>query len=252
MPPVQPLSTAPVMPQPVQPGMQPGMQPAMQPAKAAPKKDMGDIIKIIAIIALALVSVTFIGLFIWMMLQYNEVSTDVNGQIAVAVAEAKDEQASQDEAEFLEREKYPYQTFSGPADYGELTFLYPKTWSVYVASDAAKGGDFKAYLNPIQVNEVSDNTIMALRVTIRTDDFETVTAEYQKLMEMRDADLTMESITFADGIVANKYTGKIPHSDLRGYIVVFKIRDKAVILQTDSEVFKEDFDRLLETVKFNA
>ena len=244
MPPVQPMTAPQMAPQPGTPNLN-----APQPAA---KKDMGDVIKIIVIVALALTTVTFIGLFVWMMLQYNEASTDVNGQIAIAVAEAKDEQALQDEAEFLEREKYPYQTFSGPADYGELTFQYPKTWSVYVASDAAKGGDFKAYLNPVQVNEVSDNTIMALRVTIRTDDFEKVTAEYQRKMEARDADLTMESITFADGITANKYTGKIPDTDLRGYIVVFKIRDKAVILQTDSEVFKADFDRLLETVKFNA
>ena len=244
MPPVQPMTAPQMAPQPGTPNLN-----APQPAA---KKDMGDVIKIIVIVALALTTVTFIGLFVWMMLQYNEASTDVNGQIAIAVAEAKDEQALQDEAEFLEREKYPYQTFSGPADYGELTFQYPKTWSVYVASDAAKGGDFRAYLNPVQVNEVSDNTIMALRVTIRTDDFEKVTAEYQRKMEARDADLTMESITFADGITANKYTGKIPDTDLRGYIVVFKIRDKAVILQTDSEVFKADFDRLLETVKFNA
>lgn len=244
MPPVQPMTAPQMAPQSGTPNLN-----APQPAA---KKDMGDVIKIIVIVALALTTVTFIGLFVWMMLQYNEASTDVNGQIAIAVAEAKDEQALQDEAEFLEREKYPYQTFSGPADYGELTFQYPKTWSVYVASDAAKGGDFRAYLNPVQVNEVSDNTIMALRVTIRTDDFEKVTAEYQRKMEARDADLTMESITFADGITANKYTGKIPDTDLRGYIVVFKIRDKAVILQTDSEVFKADFDRLLETVKFNA
>lgn len=244
MPPVQPMTAPQMAPQPGTPNLN-----APQPVA---KKDMGDVIKIIVIVALALTTVTFIGLFVWMMLQYNEASTDVNGQIAIAVAEAKDEQALQDEAEFLEREKYPYQTFSGPADYGELTFQYPKTWSVYVASDAAKGGDFRAYLNPVQVNEVSDNTIMALRVTIRTDDFEKVTAEYQRKMEARDADLTMESITFADGITANKYTGKIPDTDLRGYIVVFKIRDKAVILQTDSEVFKADFDRLLETVKFNA
>jgi hypothetical protein len=42
----------------------------------------------------------------------------------------------------LEREKYPYKTFSGPEDYGKLTFEYPKTWSVYIAAAANKGGDF--------------------------------------------------------------------------------------------------------------
>ena len=195
--------------------------------------------------------VTFFGLFIWKLMDYNEVSTDVNGQIAVAVAAAKDEQATQDEQEFLEREKYPYRNFSGPADYGQLSFQYPKTWSLYVASDASKGGDYKAYLNPIQVNEVSNNTIMALRVIIRDKAFDAVAAEYQKYVDAKDSKLSMTSVTF-NGITANKYTGTIPDSELSGYIVVFKIRDKTAIVQTDSVTFEADYNKLLETIQFNA
>lgn len=242
------------MPQvaPVQPAVP--TQPMAGPAPAVPEvpvqKDHSDLIKLIAIIALSLVAVTFIGLFIWMFLQYNEVSTDVNGQIDEAVAAAKMEQAEKDEAEFLEREKEPNRTFSGPIDYGQLTFSYPKTWSLYVAADASRGGDFNAYFNPIQVNEVSNDTINALRVIIRTRSFEDVTADYQNYMD-RNGDLTMTSITF-NGITANKYTGSIPNSELNGIIVVFKIRDKAAILQTDSVLFEEDFNKVLETVQFNA
>ena len=223
-------------------------QTAVEPPK---KRDVVGLIKTIAIIIVSLIAVTFIGLFIWMFMQYDEAQTDVDGKIALAVAEAKDEQALKDEEEFLEREKYPYRTFSGPADYGQLTFEYPKTWSVYVAADASKGGDYQAYFNPIQVNAVSNNTINALRLTIRDKDFESVTAEYQKAMDKKDSNLTVESITF-NGITANRYTGTIPDSELSGYIVVFKIRDKTAILQTDSVLFAEDFNRLLETVEFNA
>jgi hypothetical protein len=85
-----------------------------------------------------------------------------------------------------QREKYPYKTFSGPADYGQLTFEYPKTWSVYVAAPATNGGDFNAYFNPIQVDAVGKDTINALRVTIRNKSFEDVTAEYQKAMDKKD------------------------------------------------------------------
>ena len=214
-------------------------------------RDTSGLIKTIVIIILALVAVTFIGLFIWMFMQYSEAHEDVTGQINVAVAEAKDEQAKELEAEFLEREKYPYNTFLGPADYGELSFEYPKTWSVYVAADAAKGGDFAAYLNPVQVNAVAEDTINALRVTIRNKSFEDVAAEYQKMMEKKDANLTVESVT-VNGVSANRYTGTIPNTSLSGYIVIFKIRDKTAILQTDSVLFREDFDKLLETVNFNA
>ena len=217
------------------------------------KKDVSGLVKTIVIIILSLVAVTFIGLFIWMLVQYNDVSSDVNGQIDVAVAAAKDEQATKMEAEFLEREKYPYKTFAGPVDYGQLTFEYPKTWSVYVAAAATEGGDFNAYFNPNQVDAVGKETINALRVSIRNTSFDKVTEEYQKAMNKKDSGLTMESVTIGKdaNITANRYTGKIPDTDLSGYIVTFKIRDKTAILQTDSVLFTDDFNKLLGTVIFN-
>lgn len=246
----QPMNSA-------QPGYQtgPNGMPMVQQVQVPtnPKKDISGLIKTIAIIIVSLIAVTFIGLFIWMMIQYNDVRSDVQGQIDVAVADAKDKQASELEAEFLNREKYPYKTFSGPVDYGQLTFEYPKTWSVYIAAAANAGGDFKAYFNPIQVDAVGDDTINALRVTIRNKSFDEVTAEYQRAMDRKDSNLTMEATTIGknSNITANRYTGKIPNTDLSGYIVIFKIRDKTVIMQTDSVLFADEYNKLLGTVTFN-
>ena len=218
------------------------------------KKDLRSLIKTIAIIALSLVSVTFIGLFIWMFVQYENAHTDVEGQIADAVVKAVDENTTKLEDLFTEREKYPFKTFAGPADYGELTFEYPKTWSVYVAKDASSGGDFEAYFNPVEVNEVSDDTINSLRLIIKTEAFDEVAADYQKELEGSDATLKLESVTIGKGvdITANRYTGIIPGTELNGFIVIFKIRDKTVIMQTDSVLFQNDYDTLLSTVRFNA
>ncbi|MDO5451760.1 MAG: hypothetical protein Q4F56_01590 [Candidatus Saccharibacteria bacterium] len=238
-----------------QPQVGPNGMPMVQQvqAPATPKKDVSGLIKTIVIIALALITLTFIGLFIWMLNERNEAQSDLDGKIAVATAAAKDEQAQKDEAEFLEREKYPYKTFSGPADYGQLTFEYPKTWSVYVADPATAGGDFNAYLNPVQVETVGENTVNALRVTILNEGFDEVTQAYQEVMEDEKSDLTMVATTIGadNDIVANRYTGTIPDTELSGYIVTFKIRDKTAILQTDSVLFQEDYDKLLGTVTFN-
>ena len=210
-----------------------------------------DLIKTIAIIALSLVSATFVILFIWIMGEYRAVQTDVQGQIDTAVASAKDEQFTKLHAEFAEAEKYPYRAFSGPADYGQLSFQYPKTWSVYVADPATNGGDFNAYFNPIQVDTVAKDTINALRVSIVNKPFDTVVAEYQKAMDKKDSNLTMESVT-VNGFSANRYTGTIPNTELSGYIIIFKIRDKTAIVQTDSVLFRDDFNKLIETITFNA
>lgn len=243
LPQVQPLQSA----NPVAMG---GM-PAVNPVMLEPKKDNSGLIKTIVIIIVSLIAATFIGLFVWMFLQYNEARDDVQGQIDEAVLEAKDELAAKLEAEFLEREKYPLKTFSGPADYGQLTFEYPRTWSVYVAADAASGGDFSAYFNPNQVEAISRDSINALNVTILDKSFDDVVAEYQRAMERDNSGLTVETIT-VNGFTANRYSGRIPNTELSGYIVIFKIRDKTAVLQTDSVLFKEDFDNLINTITFNA
>lgn len=253
--PYQPM--APFQPaQPAQP-MQPMQQPMQQPAQpnaagqAKPKMDKGDIIKIVTIVVVSVIALTFIGLFIWKMMQYNEVKTDVDGQISVAVAEAKDEQAEALEKEFAEREKYPYSSFVGPVDYGEISFEYPKTWSVYIKSDASKGGDFESYFNPGGVNTVSDSTINALRFEVLDDDFESVASKYQKEMDKKDSDLTLSTVT-VNGVTANRYSGTLPGTELKGYIVIFKIRDKTAVFRTDSVLFENDFNTLLLSVKFNS
>lgn len=215
------------------------------------KRKTGELVKTILLIVISLVAVTFIGLFIWTLVRYNDASTDVNKQISDAVAIAEEKKALEMEKEFAEREKNPYKTFSGPADYGQVTFEYPKTWSVYISYDAAKGGDFKAYFNPIEVNPVSDTNVNSLRLIIRDTDFETVASEYQDALRRKDSNLSMESITVA-GTAANLYSGTIPGTEFNGYIVIFKIRDKTAVFRTDSVLFEEDFNRILDTITFNA
>lgn len=248
MPQMAPMSSMPQSPQ------MPQVNPMTAGAVSQPepvKNDISGLIKTIAIVILSLIAITFIGLFIWMTLQYNDVSTDVNGQIKTAVDAAVDDNTMELELEFAEREKEPYRDFSGPADYGGISFKYPKTWSLYVASDAVKGGDFEAYFNPIQVDPVSNTTINALRLSIRDKSFDEVVAQYQQYVTRKNATLSVQSVTVA-GVGANRYTGTIPSTELNGIIVIFKIRDKTVILQTDSMLFETDFNRLLETVQFNA
>lgn len=250
MPPVQSIQPA----GPSQSGLPAGGMPMIQQVQLKPEvhKDYSGLIKTIAIIVLSLVAVTFIGLFIWMTGEYNVLRASRDDEIAEEVAKAKDEVTTKMNAERVELEKYPYKTFVGPVDYGQLSFEYPKTWSVYVGADAISGGDFKAYLNPIQVDAVSDDTINALRVTIRDKSFDEVTAEYEKEMNRRDSGLSIAATTIGQkGIPANRYTGKIPKTDLSGFIVTFKIRDKTAVLQTDSVLFQEEFDKLLGTIVFN-
>ena len=238
-----------------------GGRPMMQQAQqniAPKKKDVVGIIKTVAIVILLIAVVALVGVYFWKDSELTEVQANVDLTVADAVAKAEDAQRTQDEANYQQEIKNPYQTFAGPADYGQLSFQYPKTWSVYVEQDASEGGDFTAYFNPVQVNTVSDETINALRVLISTEPYDDVIADFQRDVETRDSNLTVTTREIGNEaagtrVVANYYTGTIPGTELEGYFAVFKIRDKTVILQTDSdEVFGADYETLLDTVTFNA
>lgn len=218
-------------------------------SRIAKAKNRVDLMKTVGLIVVSLLAVLFIGLFIWMWVKWNDASTNVKGKVDVAVAEAKNELQTKLESEFEEKEKYPYKVFTGPTDLGELSFEYPKTWSLYVQSNANRGGDYAAYLNPGQVNVVQDDTVMALRVSIKGTLFDQAISDFAE--KVRSGDMTL-STTVVNGNNVNVYTGKMDN-EYQGIICVFKLRDKTVMLQTDStSVFSDDFYRILKTVKFNS
>ena len=214
-----------------------------------PKMSNGEssLIKIVVIVLLSLLLVGALLLAGYFYLEYSAASSDLDAQRKSAVLDAEKAQADKLEAEFEEREKLPFLSFSGPEDYGSLSFEYPKTWSVYISKDASSGGNFEAYLHPREVTPVSAQTINALRVTIENTTFESVSNRYAS--HLKNGDLKSSTITI-NGADATRYDGKF-NSYFVGSVVIFKIRDKTVTLETDAEIYRDDFNKILETVTYN-
>ncbi|MDB5165422.1 MAG: exported protein of unknown function [Candidatus Saccharibacteria bacterium] len=202
---------------------------------------------IIAII-LGVFTIGFAATTIWAYLSYTEQKTDVDGKTALAQAEAKKTQADEDEKKFAEREKEPNREFVGPDDYGRLTFNYPKTWSAYIAKDAAAGGTFEAYFNPVTVPTVSATQQFSLRVTISEQEYDKVLTTYDGLIKKGDLKSSPTSVNGQNGTRLDGSFSK----DIRGAAVFYKIRDKTLQVQTDADVFKPDFENLIKTIKFNT
>lgn len=198
------------------------------------------IIAILAVIGLAVLSV-------WAYTNYIDQKTNVDSKITLAVATAKKEQADTDAAKYSVYEKSPYRQLVGPDDYGHLTINYPRTWSAYIAQDASNGGDYEAYLNPESVPPVSGSQIFALRITIEDKDYETAVDEFSSLVE--SGDLTSKSVKI-DNSTGVRFDGKFS-DDLRGSLVLFKIRDKTLTVRTDAQTFTDDFDKAIDSIKFN-
>ncbi len=204
-------------------------------------------ISTIIVIVLTVLFVAASGAAVWAYLQYQEQKTDVDGKVNLAVAKARKEQAEADEAKFNEREKEPNRQFVGPSDYGRVTFMYPKTWSVYEAQDASRGGDYQAYLNPVLVPQQSSNRQYALRVSIVSQDYDVVLSQYRSLVTV--GSLKSTGFTVGD-FTGTRLDGKFSN-DVRGAAVIFKIRDKTLTIRTDSNTFMDDFNTIIKTIEFN-
>lgn len=208
----------------------------------------GSIILGVLVAVFAILSVAFGGVAIWAYSQYQEASNDVDSKIRYAVSQAEKAQADKDEQKFAERVKEPNNDFVGPDDYGRLTFKYPKTWSLYEATDISRGGDYKAYLNPVKVPPVSEAQQFAVRVTIENKDYDRVVQQYDSLVKKGDL---RSSSTTSQGNIGTRLDGNF-NKNIRGSAVIYKLRDKTATIRTDADsTFKADFDNLIKTINFD-
>ena len=192
-------------------------------------------------------TIAAVGVGVWAYLNYLDQKDNVDTKISESVSVAVKEQQDKDAAAYLEKEKQPNRQFAGPEDYGRLSFDYPKTWSNYVAKDAAKGGNYEVYFNPVSVPPVSSTERFSLRVLIEEKDYDQVLKTYENLVTK--GDLVSSSVA-ADGVNGTRLDGSFS-KDYKGSAVLFKIRDKTVTLRTDADTFKDDFNALIKTITFN-
>lgn len=202
---------------------------------------------LIACILLALSSAALAGFGIWSFLNYQDQKNNTDSKIGAAVKVAKATQAKELEDLFLEREKEPYRSLKGPEDLGSVTFNYPKTWSVYVSKNGT-AGEYAAYLNPGSVPPVSSAQPYATRVTIDSRQYDEALVSYEELV--KSGKLKSSPVT-VNGFTGVRLDGAFS-SQREGSSVVFKVRDKTLIISTDATAFKNDFDTvILKSLDFN-
>lgn len=203
---------------------------------------------LISTILFAFLTVVFASVMVWALVNYMDQKNNVDSKVADAVEIAKAEQAEADEAAFIEREKEPYRVYAGSADLGSVRFNYPKTWSVYEASNSADSG-LNTYLHPKVVPPIdADGQVFAARVEVRGASYESVLSEYEGTLE----DGSLKARPYAIGEYRGmRMSGKLDESHT-GVAVLFKVRDKTLIITTNSPAFVKDLDNvILKSLQFN-
>lgn len=201
---------------------------------------------LIASILLGILAAGFAGAFFWAYSNYVDQRDNTTQKVDAAVTEAKTAQAAEDEKAYLEKEKQPYNQLVSPDDLGRVTISYPKTWSVYLAESSPDG--YEAYLNPGTVPAVSNTQAYATRVEITNKSYDSVVSSYASLV--KKGDLTSAPIT-VNNFNGVKLVGKF-NTSRTGSVVIFKVRDKTLILSNDIDSLKDDFNNIVvKSLDFN-
>lgn len=186
------------------------------------------------------------GFAIWSFMEYSQTKNGVDARVQVETAKAKAEQAEIDQKKFSEDAKNPRIEFVGPSEYGRVSFMYPKTWSVYIDRDGSDRGDYVAYLHPKEVPSIHNkDSRFAMRLEIVNKDFNTVLKNYEQ--KVKKGELSSSSVEF-NGIAATRIDGAFS-KELRGTVVLMKVNDKTIRFSTDADTFKPDFEAVLRTLK---
>ncbi len=241
-----PTPTPPTNPYPTQP----------ENVSFTPEKNSGKFKSIFTLI-LALTTIIFAGLFIWKYLDWSSINGKVDKLVSEQVAEKELEIKDKYDAELAEIDKKPLEHFLGPADYGELRFDYPRTWSLYVAKDptnangsksSSNNSIYEAYMHPYSVGPITSDSVLALRVLILNRSYSDVVNEYNgyvnsQIFEHRTVEINEKKNT------GDLYYGTSGGRNVK--TIIFRVRSQTIQIWTDStDNFNSDFDNIVNSITF--
>jgi hypothetical protein len=198
------------------------------------------------LIALGSFIVLFITATILAVVAYSsrqDYKNNTDKKIAAAVALAVKQEASRKEADFVQREKNPYKTYSGPETFGKVTIKYPKTWSAQVDEKGSGNTVLDGYFHPNFVPGLQSATNFALRLQILQTDYAEVLRQFESPAKEGEVHISPYVAPKEAGITGARIEGKLDPQK-SGQMVLLPLRDKTIKIWTESNAFFNDFDKI--------
>lgn len=206
------------------------------------------------LIGLIVMSVLFVGTAIfavWAFMERQEYKHETDAIVAREVEAAVAQNTDELEAEFIEREKEPLTSYSGPSAYGGIRIAYPKTWSAYVLEHGQGSTPLEGYMHPGFVPDETGDTRLAVTFQVSTRSYQDSVRRFERAAERGEVTINPIEAANVDGVTGTRIDGEIT-KDTQGSVVLFEIRDKTLMLTTRSPDYMDDFDNIiLKNLTFN-
>ncbi len=183
----------------------------------------------------------------WAYMERQDYKNNSDQKAAVAAESARKAEGIAKDKAFVEAEKLPLTAYDGPSAYGSIHLEYPKTWSVYVGSNASGTQPFSAYLNPKYVPSTSDQTsVFALRAQVVEKTYASIVNSYAAAVKKGDVTVTPYSLPKVQTVVGVRVDGLIvPGKKNTGSMIIQPLRDKTIQIWTENAQSVGDFNTII-------
>jgi hypothetical protein len=181
---------------------------------------------------------------VWAFSGRADYKNNVAAKVAAAVAIAKQQENTADNAQFAAEEKSPLRTYNGPQAYGSLVVSYPKTWSAYVDDTGTGSALVDGYFYPGTVPSLTGtSSVFALRVQVLAQAYNAVVSGLQQASSSATTPTTITAYALpkVPQTVGVEVSGSLPNQ-MTGTMVILPLRDKTLEISTYGSQFLSDFN----------
>lgn len=178
--------------------------------------------------------------------QATDYKNNVDQKISVAVDEASEKISEQKDKDNAEKNKFPYNRYDGPSQYGAVRVLYPKTWSAHVSE--ARGRTNKpveGWMAPGFVPATNDdNNSFALRFIVEQRGYDAVLREYQANVKNGKLSAVPYQSPNVPNVVGTRLEGEVI-AKKQGVMIIMPMRENTLRMWTESRDYVADFNNII-------
>jgi cytoskeletal protein RodZ len=182
------------------------------------------------------------GVWAYQSRQDYKLNTDKKVDAAVKVAEQKT--ATAKDKEFVEEEKKPLKSYKGPATYGSLDIMYPKTWSAFISQSNPSSPFVDGYLHPNFVPGLQSGTAFALRIQVTNQQYSNEIRQFENKIKNGKVTIKPYKAPKVPDVLGSRVDGEI-NAGQKDSMVLFPVRDKTLKIWTESDQFDGDLENII-------
>ncbi len=184
------------------------------------------------------------GFGVWAFTGMQDYKNNIQPKIEAAKTQAIKETNDKKDKEFIEKEKEPYVSYTGPAAYGSVSVTYPKTWSAYIDESGKGSNPVDGTLNPRFVPGLQSGSGVAVRFQVINSPYSTVVRNFESQAKAGKSTIKPYKADKVTGATGIRVDGEFQAAK-KGSMVVLPLRDKTLEIWTEADQFIGDFNNII-------